>query len=258
MKKMIFAAFAAMFAISAQEARVNNLPAGVDSAALATFNYVGTKLVNSLPNTHVIRYEDSKEILKSAEADGFGVEPYVGVTVAEKIVSPMGGVNFRYDGKYLDYRLGGYIIDRKQNKESLNAGNHYLSYGATAAMNVHLLYRGAHTDAISLFGEVGYLYGKHKKLVDEEPAEDREGTYLKTVKHTGSGVTYGGGLEWRHNFFTAGNSLNIRLGFRALPNTFWNNTNLDGEAFLQIGFTFGIARHRFVNPNWKTVKSSRR
>ena len=258
MKKVIFAVFAASFAISASAQEANNLPAGVDSAALATFNYVGTKLVNSLPNTHVIRYEDSKEILKSAEADGFGIEPFIGVAFADSSTAPMGGVNFRYDGKHLNYRLGAYVIDRKQNGESVDAGRHYLSYGATAALHVNLWYRGAHTNALSVFGEVGYLFGKHKKLVDEVPAEDADGTYLKTVSHTGSGLTYGGGLEWRHNFFTAGNSLNVRLGFRALPNTYWNDTNLDGEVFLQVGFTFGTGRHRFVNPNWKAVKSSRR
>lgn len=257
-KNIIFAAFmVAAVSVNAQE--VNNLPAGVDSSALVTFNYVGSKLVNSLPNTHVIRYGDSKEILKYAEADGFGIEPFVGAFYTDDKVAPQGGVNFRYDGKrFFSYRVGAYFLQRWQNDESMEAGKSYLSYGATAALHVNLLYRGAHINALSLYGELGYLFGKHKKFVDEQVPEDYEGTVLKSVSHKGSGLTYEGGIEWRHNFFATGNSLNIRIGGGVLPNTYWNDTDLKMGLKIQIGFTFGVNRHRFTSQSWKTVKSSRK
>lgn len=256
MKKMIFAVFMILTAFVAQVSAQNELPSGVDSAAIATFNYVGSKLVNSLPNTHVVRYEDSKEILKSAEADGFGIEPFVGGSY-NKVFVPVGGLNFRYDGKKFSFRVGAYFESREQNSESMEAGKKYLSYGATTAMHYNLLYRGAHTNALSLYGEVGYLFGKHKKLVGEEVSEDFEGTILKTVSHKGSGLTYGGGVEWRHNFFATGNALNVRVGYEAIPNTYWNDTNLNSVIKVQIGFTFGISRHRFVNASYKSVKNNR-
>ena len=90
------------------------------------------------------------------------------------------------------------------------------------------------------------MFGKHNYKVGE--AEVEEGTILTSVRHNGSGITFGGGLEYRAQFFATGNAMTIRVGYKNVPNTYVNNTKHNGMVYAQVGFNLGIKRSR-VRPS---------
>lgn len=235
MKKMIIAivmmASCVSFA-SAQENKVtsdNNLQ-----------SYKEERLKN-IPTVQAYQASDGT-ILKGADAFGWGIEPFAGAAFVQEgeHFTPEAGLNVRYDAKRFGIRVGGSWLQRQFNAEAMNAGQTYNSYAADAAISLNLLSRGYYTNILNVYVQGGYLFGKHNYKVGEAQVE--EGTIVSKVKHNGSGITYGGGIEYRHQFFATGNSLNIRVGYKNVPNTFVNNTTHKGMFYAQIGFTFGVKR----------------
>ena len=86
------------------------------------------------------------------------------------------------------------------------------------------------------------MFGKHNYKVGE--AEVEEGTVLTSVRHNGSGLTWGGGLEYRAQFFATGSAMTVRLGYKNVPNTYVNNTEHNSVLYAQVGFNIGCGRCR--------------
>ena len=183
-------------------------------------------------------------VLKAADTEGFGVEIFAGAGYmhADNYFTPEAGLSLRYDAKKVSYRVSASALMRRYNAESIEPGKKYISYAADAAFHVNLFNRGWHVNVLSLYANVGYMYGRHAYSVGE--AEVENGTLIQTVRHNGSGITFGGGLEYRCQFFATGNALVVRAGYKTLPNTYVNHTHVEGMAYVSIGFNFGCGRNR--------------
>lgn len=205
-------------------------------------NYERQRL-EALPYIQAFQASDGV-IIKSADATGWGVEIFGGgdYSLRADYFTPRAGLNLRYDGKKTSYRLGGSLINREYNKEAETAEQRYLAYSALAAVNINLFSSRNRVHVLALFVEGGYLFGKHTYKVGEQETDDA--VIIKRVKHNGSGITYGGGLEYRAQLFATGNALVFRAGYQNTLDTFVNNTKQGGMVGIQIGWNFGIARNR--------------
>ncbi len=205
-------------------------------------NYERQRL-ESLPYIQAYQTSDGV-ILKSADATGWGVELFGGgdYSLRADYFTPRGGLNVRYDGKKTSYRLGASVINREYNEEAETAEQRYLAYSALAGVNVNLFTSKNRVHVLALYAEGGYLFGKHTYKVGEE--ENDSEIIVKRVRHNGSGITYGGGIEYRAQFFASGNALTFRVGYQNALSTFVNNTKRGGLVGIQLGWNFGIARNR--------------
>ena len=199
--------------------------------------------LEALPYIQAYQASDGT-ILRSADATGWGVELFGGAdySLRADYFTPRGGVNVRYDGKKFSYRLGASVINREYNEEAETAEQRYLAYSALAAVNVNLFTSRDRVHVFALYAEGGYLFGKHTYRVGEQETDDA--VVIKRVRHNGSGITYGGGIEYRVQFFASGNALTFRAGYQNTLDTFVNNTKQGGMIGVQLGFNFGIARNK--------------
>lgn len=205
-------------------------------------NYERQRL-EALPYIQAFQASDGT-ILKSADATGWGLEIFGGgdYSLRADYFTPRGGLNLRYDGKKTSYRLGASVINREYNEEAETAKQRYLAYSALAGINVNLFTSRDRVHVFALYAEGGYLFGKHTYRVGEQETDDA--VVIKRVRHNGSGITYGGGIEYRVQFFASGNALTFRAGYQNILDTFVNNTKQGGMVGVQLGFNFGIARNR--------------
>lgn len=226
--------------VSAQDFVMNESEAGLGSLAA----YEQQRL-EELPYIQAYQAEDGS-ILKAADAVGWGIEIFGGASYmhVDNYFTPEAGLSVRYDAKKVSYRVSASALWREYNAESIEPGKKYMSYSADAAFHVNLINRGWHVNVLSLYANIGYMYGQHRYAVK---AETEEGTWSTVVKHNGSGITFGGGLEYRAQFFATGNALVLRAGYKTLPNTYVNNTHIEGMVYVSLGFNFGINRSRVRN-----------
>lgn len=229
-----------MMTISASAQSFNMKRTGNGDASLAKYE---RQRLESLPYIQAYQASDGT-ILKSADATGWGVEIFGGgdYSLRADYFTPRGGLNLRYDGKKTSYRLGASVINREYNEEAETAEQRYLAYSALAGVNVNLFTSRNRVHVLALYVEGGYLFGKHSYKVGEEETDSQ--VIIKRVKHNGSGITYGGGIEYRAQFFATGNSLVFRAGYQNALSTFVNDTKQGGMIGVQIGWNFGIARNR--------------
>lgn len=213
---------------------------GNGDASLAKYE---RQRLESLPYIQAFQASDGT-ILKSADATGWGVELFGGgdYSLRADYFTPRAGLNLRYDGKKTSYRLGASLINREYNDEAETAEQRYLAYSALAGVNVNIFTSKNRVHVLALYAEGGYLFGKHSYKVGEEDSGDA--VIIKRVRHNGSGITYGGGIEYRAQFFATGNALTFRAGYQNTLSTFVNNTKQGGLVGVQIGWNFGIARNR--------------
>lgn len=213
---------------------------GNGDASLASYE---RERLENLPYVQAYQASDGT-ILKSADATGWGVEFFGGgdYSLRADYFTPRAGLNLRYDGKKTSYRLGTSVINREYNEESELAGQRYLAYSALAGINVNIFTSRNRVHVFALYAEGGYLFGKHSYKVGEEDSGDA--VIIKKVKHNGSGLTYGGGIEYRVQFFATGNALAFRAGYQNALSTFVNNTKQGGMIGVQLGWNFGICRNR--------------
>ena len=216
------------------------------------------KKLNNKEYFQVVRFADDGEILEISKVTGIGIEIFAGANYIsrEEHFSPEGGVGLRYDGKHLSYRANVALSYRQQNDESLDAGDHYFTYMASAALHVNLIYPRPWKNCLSLYGEAGYIFDQHKQLVDEVTDEDGQ-AYVRYVSHKGSGLLFGGGFEYRHNFFAKSHSLVVRAGAKVIPDAFWNVTKSNCFVEMSIGWVFGLKRGHWVSPNKKAAYKGR-
>lgn len=180
---------------------------------------------------------------KGAEAFGHGLEIFAGcgatfdaMSADKGFYTPEVGLRYRYDWRWVSVTVGASALSRQYNSEAIDAGKRYFSYGADATFHVNVMRLGQSEHILNVFGQGGYLYGQHRKAIEE-----LNGTPLY---HNGSGLTYGGGLEYRWQIHATGNALTVRAGYKHMPNTYVNNTDHNGMVYLQLGFNFGIKRNR--------------
>lgn len=240
MKKSIFFVVAMVMMTVTASAQSFVKRTGNGDASLAKYE---RQRLESLPYIQAYQASDGV-ILKSADATGWGVEFFGGAdySLRADYFTPRGGINVRYDAKKFSYRLGASVINREYNEESELAGQRYLAYSALAGINVNFFTSRNRVHVLALYAEGGYLFGKHSYKVGEE--ETDEEIIIKRVRHNGSGITYGGGLEYRVQFFATGNALTFRAGYQNALSTFVNDTKQGGLVGLQLGWNFGIARNR--------------
>ena len=229
-----------MMSLSASAQSFNMKKTSNGDASLAKYE---RQRLESLPYIQAYQASDGV-ILKSADATGWGVELFGGAdySLRADYFTPRGGLNVRYDAKKLSYRLGASVINREYNEESELAGQRYLAYSALAGINVNLFTSRNRVHVLALYAEGGYLFGKHSYKVGEEETDSE--IIIKRVRHNGSGITYGGGLEYRVQFFATGNALTFRAGYQNALSTFVNDTKQGGLLGMQLGWNFGIARNR--------------
>lgn len=229
-----------MMTISASAQSFNMKRTGNGDASLAKYE---RQRLESLPYIQAYQASDGT-ILKSADATGWGVELFGGgdYSLRADYFTPRGGLNLRYDGKKTSYRLGASVINREYNEEAESAEQRYLAYSALAGVNVNLFTSRNRVHVLALYAEGGYLFGKHSYKVGEEETDSQ--VIVKRVRHNGSGITYGGGIEYRAQFFASGNALTFRVGYQNALSTFVNNTKQGGLVGIQLGWNFGIARNR--------------
>lgn len=240
MKKIFFVIAAAMMTVTASAQSFNMKRTGNGDTSLK--NYEKQRL-EALPYIQAYQASDGV-VLKAADATGWGVEIFGGgdYSLRADYFTPRAGLNLRYDGKKTSYRVGASIINREYNEEAETAKQRYLAYAATAGVNVNLFSSRNRVHVLALYVEGGYLFGKHSYKVGEE--ENDSEIIVKRVKHNGSGITYGGGIEYRVQFFASGNALTFRAGYQNILDTFVNNTKQGGMVGVQIGWNFGIARNK--------------
>lgn len=241
MKKFfIFAAALMMMAATTSAQSFNMKRTGNGDASLASYE---RERLENLPYVQAYQASDGV-ILKSADATGWGLEIFGGgdYSLRADYFTPRGGINLRYDGKKTSYRLGGSLINREYNEEAESAEQRYLAYSALAGINFNLFTSKNRVHVLALYVEGGYLFGKHTYKVGEEETDSE--IIIKRVRHNGSGITYGGGIEYRAQFFATGNALTFRAGYQNALSTFVNNTKQGGMIGVQLGWNFGICRSR--------------
>lgn len=241
MKKIFIFAATMMMAITSASAQSFEMKrTGNGDASLQKYE---RQRLEALPYIQAFQASDGT-ILKSADATGWGLEIFGGgdYSVRSEYLTPRGGINVRYDAKKFSYRLGASLINREYNEEAETAKQRYLSYSALAGINVNLFTSKNRVHVLALYVEGGYLFGKHTYKVGEQETDDA--VIIKRVKHNGSGITYGGGLEYRAQLFATGNALVFRAGYQNTLDTFVNNTKQGGMVGVQLGWNFGIARNR--------------
>ncbi len=228
---------------SAQAQKFEIIRTSEGDSALADYK---NQLLEDLPYLQAYQ-EDSGNVLKAAATCGWGVEVFAGAGYlhADPYFTPEAGLSVRYDAKKVSYRVSASALWREYNAESIEPGKKYISYAADAAFHVNLIDGKWHVNMLSLYANIGYMYGQHRYAVNEAGAEEGEG-WSAVVKHNGSGVTFGGGLEYRCQFFGTGNALTIRAGYKTLPNTYVNDTRTEGMVYMSIGFNFGLKRMRHI------------
>lgn len=239
-KIFIFAAVMMMAATASAQSNFEMKRTGNGDASLK--NYERQRL-EALPYIQAFQASDGT-ILKSADATGWGLEIFGGgdYSLRAEYYTPRAGLNVRYDGKKTSYRLGASVINREYNEEAETAEQRYLAYSALAGVNVNLFTSRNRVHVLALYVEGGYLFGKHSYKVGEEETDSQ--VIVKRVRHNGSGITYGGGIEYRAQLFATGNALVFRAGYQNTLSTFVNNTKQGGLVGVQIGWNFGIARNK--------------
>lgn len=265
MKRVLFAAIIAVLSVTngfaqkrveVEVVEVNGrqgyfIPA--DQPSTTTSMYLSRKL-SSLPSYQSIDVEkrvtkgDTTIVTKlggkGAEAFGHGIEVFAGAAfmpdaLADKtFITPELGLRYRHDWRYVSVGVGASALFRQYNAEAIDAGKKYLSYAADATIHVNILNLGQAEHIINVFGQGGYLFGKHRKEVEALKAD---------LVHNGSGLTFGGGLEYRWQIHRTGNALTLRAGYKHLPNTFVNATNRHGMVYVTAGFNIGVKRYRVNN-----------
>ncbi|MBR1915138.1 MAG: hypothetical protein IJ830_01680 [Alphaproteobacteria bacterium] len=129
--------------------------------------------------------------------------------------------------------------------DSAKPNTAYFSFKTTLYLKYRLFEDKWQRNRLNLYGSVGYIHGK-----DSEQYEGEDGPR----PYTGSGITYGGGLEYRFqfpmgikkngkaNYFWAGNALNLKVGMERNPIVRPGNTFDRWMVVSTISLSFGTSR----------------
>jgi len=130
----------------------------------------------------------------------------------------------------------------------------YPSYKTTLYLKWRLVEDKWQKHRLCIVGTAGYLFARDKaKVTAQEVKEEYTFSSSFTALYTGSGLTYGGGLEYRYQFplrikedgkanGTADDGLIVRLTCEALPFVQVNHNYHLPSVNLTVAYTFGINR----------------
>jgi hypothetical protein len=208
MKKNILVAIVAIMALVANNS-ANAQTAKIGDESLMAFK---ESHLEKLPYWVQGYMASDGTVLKAANCTGWGVEVFAGYDFGTTYNTPEGGASVRYTAKKVAYRLSGTVLSRKHNDEAVNPEKRYYAYAADAALHYNLFTdpRGFRQRFVSIFGSIGYMHDNHEIQVAEDAISANE-TVIKYVSHTGSGLTFGVGLEGMYNVFATGQSVFVRL-----------------------------------------------
>jgi hypothetical protein len=248
MKKEIFMALVAIMALAANVANAETANADTANAPK-----VGEESLMAFKESHLEKLPywvqgyvaDDGTVLKAGNATGWGVEIFAGYDFGKTYNTPEGGLSVRYDAKKVSYRLSGTVLSRQHNDEAINPEKKYYAYAADAAIHYNLFTdpHGFRQNFVSMYASIGYMYDSHKIQVAEDEISENE-TLIKYVSHTGSGLTFGVGAEYRHNFFATGNSLSVRAEVKHTQNAWVGDTKSNWLLGVKVGWTFGLCRNK--------------
>jgi hypothetical protein len=162
-----------------------------------------------------------------------------------KTLQPMMGISWKKDGIGKEHRMGTELqlvfMPRRYEKESIKANLTYLSFKTNIQTKYAVLENKGVSNRLNIVGSVGYIHGKDA---------DETG-----YRYTGSGVTVGGGLEYRHLFGLrekkngkannmADDSWGIELMYEVLPIVRPGKTTRTGLLSATLSYSFGCG------PRW--------
>ncbi|MBR6327396.1 MAG: hypothetical protein IKR60_00780 [Alphaproteobacteria bacterium] len=162
-----------------------------------------------------------------------------------KTLQPMVGISWRKDGIGKEHRMATelefILMPRRYEKESIKADLTYLSFKTDVQLKYAVFENTAVTNRLNIVGSAGYIHGKDA---------DETG-----YRYTGSGVTVGGGLEYRHLFGLrekkngkannmADDSWGIELMYEVLPIVRPGKTTRTGLLSATLSYSFGCG------PRW--------
>lgn len=127
-----------------------------------------------------------------------------------------------------------------------SAAKNYISYSTTLYLKYRLFEDKWLRHRLNLVGSAGYLFGKD----DTNVALDKE----YPMYYMGSGITFGGGLEYRFQFpatinkagkinkFMAGSALNLYVGAQSVPIVTPGYTRREVMVMTTLSWSFGMFR----------------
>ncbi len=248
MKKNIIivtiAIIAAMFNANAQTFDMVLTEAGLQDLSEAT-----KQKLNKAPRHE--EWQLSTGELRSVKIDGFYAGINGGAAFFGKQLSPTAGVTFGYEGGALwssnghavrifsaELNLG--ALMREYDKESNNPDQKYLSYYTTFNGKVMIWENRWVNSRINVVGSAGYLFGKDNRKIVEVETESQVEIY--NAYYTGSGLTFGGGLEYSFRPSMKSMRLVLRATAENIPTVHLNHTEREWQIKATLGIQFGIAR----------------
>lgn len=244
----IIAAMFNLFNANAQEQ--DNFDIVLTEAGINDLSEATKQKLNKAPRHE--EWQLSTGELRSVKIDGFYVGANGGVISSLNWkVAPTAGVTFGYEGAGLwssnghrvrifsaELNLGATL--RQYDAESNNPGQNYLSYYTTFNGKVQLFENKWVNSRINLIGSAGYLFGKDNRKIVEVETEDTVEIY--NAYYTGSGLTFGGGLEYSYRPSMSSMRIVLRATAENIPTVHLNHTEREWQIKATLGIQFGIAR----------------
>ena len=170
---------------------------------------------------------------------------------AENFYTPRAGVSFGTEefalGRGAGWNRFGAEVNlsalvRPYGADAYTPGKLYWAYASTAIGKIRLAEDRAHKHRFNLMLSGGYLYSRDNNLIAEVETPTTVDSYI--LSYTGSGLTFGTGLEYSYRFNTT--RVFARARVENVPVVHLNNTERIWSGTAEIGLAFGIARRRTI------------
>lgn len=131
---------------------------------------------------------------------------------------------------------------RQYDERAVTAGKKYWSYSAMVYPKIAIAESRWVSHRLNLVGAVGYMYSRDNAQIVEVETPTTIDTYY--AYYTGSGVVWGGGLEYSYRFPMATSRIGLKVTAENIPVVHLNETERVWTLKASIFWTFGIARLR--------------
>ncbi|MBQ7660232.1 MAG: hypothetical protein IJS26_05830 [Alphaproteobacteria bacterium] len=272
MKKMsIFTALVVIFMGSALHAQ-NNKPfeLKIDENGKASMEKELEKKLADIRRCEIVQLETGQ--LREVEVDGAflgfqggasmafaDMKPLPEGTTFGSLLSPSFGIagglegmslwkaRNRYNGELHAVRIWsieGQITAsiRQYEPQSATPEGKYWSYSAMVYPKIAVAESRWVSHRLNIVGAVGYLYARDNSEIVEVETPTTIDTYY--AYYTGSGVVWGGGLEYSYRFPMATSRIGLKVTAENIPVVHLNETERVWTLKASVFWTFGIARLR--------------
>jgi len=265
MKKIIFAALAVILSlgVNAQE----RFELKIDENGAASLNKEVEKKLADIRRCEIVQLENGK--LREVEVDGAFLGIVGGGSIAFRDMnSPNGffrevmptfgisggleGMSLwqarnRYNGELHAVRIWsieGQITAsiRQYEPQSATPEGKYWSYSAMVYPKIAIAESRWVSHRLNLVGAVGYMYSRDNSEVVQVETPTTIDTYY--AFYTGSGVVWGGGLEYSYRFPMATSRIGLKVTAENIPVVHLNETERVWTLKASVFWTFGISRLR--------------